>query len=379
MRASMASFLVLVAAGCGGGTAVPETDGGTIEIVGDDDARQPDACPGVRCGGGELLHDCVCVPPPRLDLVRTTCASITTVGGMPRNPEDDFCVDGAAGPPVLSCFTTGRRTSLPSRNVTLHGVVDVFGNGPDSDRIVVEVYREGADGALGAMVGTTTATITSPCKETEVEIENMEPTGETRELGFYSIPNVPSETPLIVVTRPSAGDEGLWKNLYTYNVVVLDEEIRSDGLACDGAIAGPRAEYRARVLSVSDYRTIPRTTGLSAGITSGEGAIAGEVHDCTNTRLAFAQIGLTPRPDAFTYFNDDADNPLPDVSRFEGTSGLGLYAGLGLPAGPIELSALGQIDGQVVSLGWYRAQIFPDSVTSVSLRGLRPHQVTSAP
>ena len=53
----MASILVLAAAGCGGPTMVPETDGGTIEIVGDDDARQPDACPGVRCTGGEVLHD----------------------------------------------------------------------------------------------------------------------------------------------------------------------------------------------------------------------------------------------------------------------------------------------------------------------------------
>lgn len=373
--------LLLLASGalvaCGNGTPMGTPDAGVIEIVGDDDARQPSDCPERACFSA-LVHDCVCVAQPRTEATRTSCGEITTSGGTARNPEDDFCVEGATGTaPDLSCFTTGRRMSMPSRDVTLHGVVDVFGNGPDADRIVVEVYREGTDGMLGEMIGTATASITSPCAETEIEIENMMPTGDTRQLGFYAIENVPTETPLIVVTRPSPGDEGLWKDLYTYNIVLLDDEVVSDALACDGGVFGDRVEYRARVLSVSDYRTIPRTAALSAGIPSGHGAIAGEIHDCGDVRLSFAQVGLQPAPEAFTYFTDDADNPLPDVNRIQGTSRLGLYAGLDLPPGPVDVSALGYVDGQVVSLGWYHARIFADSVTSVSLRGLRPHQITT--
>lgn len=353
-------------------------DGGTIEILGGDDAPVAADCPEVRCFSGQVFHACACVTPPRdaAATVRTTCGEIATAG-VTRTPESDFCSDGPADQaPDLGCFGAGRRAPLTrERPVTVYGVVDVFANGADSDAITVEIYREGADGQLGAMVGTATASIASPCVETEIEIENGEPTGESRQLGYYTIPEVPSEVPLIIVTR---GDVGLWKPLYTYNIVVLDEEIETGAPAagaCADTPTAERFEYRARVLSVADYRTIPRTTGLSGGIPAGHGAIAGEVHDCTNTRLELAQVGLRPTAEALTYFTNDADNPVPDVNRDnDGTSLLGLYAGLDLLPGPIDVSAVGRVDGELVSLGWYRARIFADSVTSVSLRGLRPHQ-----
>jgi hypothetical protein len=376
-----APFLVLCLAACGSPSTpdAGEPDAGGDLIEGDDDAPQPSECPELRCPGGTLLHACVCVPVPRSDpafaTVRTSCAQISAPG-ITRTPAVDFCVEGPADqPPDLACFTTGRRTPRASRMVTVYGVVDVFGNGGDADAITVEIRREGADGALGDVVGSATSSIRDPCAETEVEIENGEPTGETRRLGFYAIANVPSETPLVVVTR---GDPGLWKPLYTYNFVILDEDIESGAPpagACATTPTGDRYRYRARVLSVSDYRTIPLTAGIAGGIPVGRGAVAGEVHDCGNVRLEFAMVGVRPAPDAFVYFTDDADNPLPDVSRTEGTSLLGLYAGLNLAPGAVDVSAVGRVGGRIVSLGWYRAQIFADSVTAVTLRGLRPHQV----
>ncbi len=364
--------------GCGGGGTPVVPDAGSTAIVGGDDAP---ACPDMTCRPGETLHACACVPTPReYETVRTSCAEISTPAET-RTPLRDDCVDGPMGEPAaLGCFTTGRRPPGTPRSVTLYGVADVFGNGPDATGMTVEVYREGADGALGELVGMATASGTDACAETEEKIDNGMPTGVTRQLGAYAVEGVPTETPLIVLTR---GDAGLWKPLYTYNFQVLNEEVDESAPpsgACSGTPTGPRFQYRARVLSVNDYRTIPLTAGIAGGVPAGHGALAGEVHDCQDVRVSFAQVGVSPRPQSIVYFTDDADNPLPDISRVEGTAGLGLYAGLDLLPGPVDVSALGRIDGQLVSLGWYRARIFADSVTSVTLRGERPQQVaTPAP
>ncbi len=221
------------------------------------------------------------------------------------------------------------------------------------------------------MLGAATASTASGCAETEDEIDNDMVIG-TRDLGFYAIPNVPTETPLIVKTY---GASDFWRDLYTYNFQVLDEEVEGSAAAgdpCADAPAGPRAEYRARTLSRSDYNSIPLTAGIS-GITSGNGALAGEVHDCTDVRVENASVGVYPIPRVLAYFNDNPSNPLPDISR-TGTSLLGLYAALDLPPGPADVSAVGLVGGQLVSLGWYHARVFPNSVTAVTLRGLRPSQ-----
>ena len=76
-----------------------------------------------------------------------------------------------------------------------------------------------------------------------------------------------------------------------------------------------------------------------------------------------------------SYFNDNPDNPLPQIGRDVGTSLLGLFAALDVAEGPVDISAVGQVGGQTVSLGWYRARVFPGAITSVTLYGLRSHQV----
>ena len=92
-------------------------------------------------------------------------------------------------------------------------------------------------------------------------------------------------------------------------------------------------------------------------------------------RLEFAQVGINPRPEVFTYFNDQPDNPLPDTGRQVGTSILGLYAGLDIPEGPVDVAAVGRVGDATQTLGWYRARIFAGAVTSVTLRGLRATQI----
>ncbi len=338
----------------------------------------------MSCAAGTIATACTCTPVTfgaGHDTTRTSCAAIT--GGRARTPERDYCLDGASGTaPDLSCMMTPPVAGT-SRDVTLYGMVDIFANGGDSNNITVEVFREGASGALGAMVGSyvsTTGTETgasASCTEDDIEVDSSGvPTGETRRLGFYHIENVPTETPLIVRTR---ADGGLWSPLVTYNFRILNAEVAPIRTAFSACIAGaPTGDgffYRARVLSHDDYGTIPLTAGLASGIAPGHGAIAGEVHDCGDVRVSLAQVGISPAPRARAYFNDIADNPLPAVGQIQGTSLLGLYAGLDLPPGPVDVAAIGYVDGQTVSLGWYHAQIFADSVTAVTLRGIRASQV----
>jgi hypothetical protein len=294
---------------------------------------------------------------------------------VPRTPEDDDCDPSAAdGAPDLSCMM---ESGYPERGevqmVTMYGVTDVFGNGGDANGIVVEVYEEGPDGELGPLLGMATSDTSSDCAETETEYDNDMEIG-TRELGFYAVPNIPTETPLIVKT---SGAADFWRELYTYNVQILNDEVEEGaaGEACGDQPAGPRHERDSNVLSRSDYNSIPLTAGLPSGITPGNGALAGEIHDCGDTRLEFAQVGVFPEPVTLVYFNDNPSNPLPVMGRAEGTSLLGLYAALDVPAGPVQVSAIGSVDGMSVSLGWYSAQIFPNAVTSITLRGLRSQQV----
>jgi hypothetical protein len=376
---SVAALAAMV--GCGGPVTMAGDSGSGGDPVLYDDLAP--TCT-MSCPGGQVLTGCVCVPQvfgAGFETVRTACSQIST--GRSRTPARDYCSSGAASmPPDLSCMMTPptRGAVMSSPGVTLYGVVDVFANGGDSSNIVVEVYQEGANGALGALVGMSTSSVTgasAPCSETEVLVDaGGMTTGEMRQLGFFSIDNVPTETPLIILTH---GDTGLWSPLYTYNFQILDSEITPLSAATTACIAsaptGMGFEYRMRVLSRADYQSIPLTAGLASGIRAGHGAIAGEVHDCADVRVEWAQVGITGNPQSRVYFNDIADNPLPAVGRTQGTSLLGLYAGLDIAPGPVDVSAIGYVGGQTVSLGWYHAQVFADAVTVVSLRGIRATQV----
>jgi hypothetical protein len=387
--------LSLVALGCGDDstptdTGMPPLDGGTGD--GDVDTGTPD--------NGVLYDDvhsepcldttdscaflfqrsaCVCVQEPDENPTfatnRVGCSQLPTEAGIPRTPEDDDCDATAAdATPDLSCMMeSGFRVRGEVQMVTMYGVIDVFGNGGDANAILVEVYEEGPDGDLGPLLGMATSDTASACAETEDEIDNDMVIG-TRQLGFYSIANIPTETPLIVKT---SGATDFWRDLYTYNVQILNDEVDEGaaGEECADQPAGPRHERDSNVLSRSDYNSIPLTAGLPSGITPGNGAVAGEIHDCGDTRLEFAQVGVFPEPVTLVYFNDNPSNPLPVMGRAEGTSLLGLYAALDVPAGRIQVAAIGRVADQTVSLGWYTARVFANSVTSISLQGLRAQQV----
>jgi hypothetical protein len=290
------------------------------------------------------------------EMTRTACGVV-----------DDDCGDGAAD---LGCFTPeGYRQAGTPQDVTVYGVTDVFGNGVDADDITLEIFEPG-DGCTepGALLATATAHVADCVAELDQERcqeENPDNEGEFRDLGYFELAEpVPTETLLALRT---SGNPALWKPLVLYNLYFENAEVENG-----------RVYYEARVLSTDDYRTIPAAAGMPAGVTPGNGALAGEVHDCGDVRLSFAQVGTDPGPPSpfrITYFNENPDHPLPVSSRTEGTSVLGLWASLNLPPGPARVSALGFTDGGMVSLGWFDLCVFADTVSAVTLRGPPPQQV----
>jgi hypothetical protein len=272
---------------------------------------------------------------------------------------------GGKGAPDLSCFEEGSLPAPPdtaaSKPVKLKGVVKIFSNGCESKNLTIEVHKVirtgGADdGMPGDLVG---AAVTTPasCKDVGVPEEN-EKCG-TRYECTYEYADVPTETELMVVT-----DGDIWAPIYEYGLFIGNADVK------DGAY-----EKDVRALASDDYQLIPQVA-LGKTITAGNGALAGEVHDCGDVRLVDAIVDIDQPKFSLSYFTDNEENPLPNIDAHS-TSTLGLYSALDVKPGPVHVAAAGVKDGKLVSLGYFRARVFPDAVTSFTFRGLRPFQVAS--
>jgi hypothetical protein len=376
--AALALVVMAVLPACGGENG--DTDASTVTVL--HETCGPDICPSPpTCGSGEVLTCCTCVKVPTTqNAVTTTCDLL-----------GEYC-SSTAGDPDISCFMPdGYPTAGTPADVTLHGPVDVYATGGNSDGVLVQVYNVDAEGNIGTLVGEYESTADcadheadfpthvetedeaadcpGPCQE-KISPENT----DCRTLGYYVIDPVPTNTPLVIKTS-QAGGGSLWKDMVSFNIWFFDDEI-----GADGGIAG-HVYYKARVLSVDDWRNIPVAAGDTSGIASGYAAVAGEVHDCSDVRMSFATAGTFPEANTLTYFNGVEEHLYPDLMRSNhGTNIDGLYAAIEMEAdaagSPVYVSALAQVAGVgVVSLGWQKAFVYPETLTSVTLRGTRPDQV----
>lgn len=382
MRRSLVQLgFLLLGCACSSSNAMTPRDagpsdggGGTASgLPGDEYCRSaPD--PGCR---RPAINTCgVCVTPSdRGDpLERTSCDD---------TQRREFCRPGTVGAPNLQCFQPGSYPAAGvSERVTMWGYVRVFGNGGDSQHIRISVHRVNADGTPGEMLGTTVSDIASPASGMEdVYSPSRDRVLFTRRTGGYTLANIPTETELVVITEgdpASAEASALWSHrIYDYNFVLLNADI--DAMPAPMGVTGRSVRFLPRVISNSDWTAIPATSTLTSGIARGRGALAGEVHDCDDVRLANATVESTPRrawDGPVVYFSENDTNPLPDLNRAQrGTSLLGTYALLDLEPGAVRVSAVGyDAARQLVHLGSYRARVFPDSVTLVTFRGMRPWQ-----
>jgi hypothetical protein len=267
-----------------------------------------------------------------------------------------------SGPPDLSCFAPANYPKAgTSQMVTVSGVAKIFAHGCASTGLDIEFHtvtrsNDSHNGEVGALIGTAVTT-PADCKTTSTLITNDMNCGTIYECN-YSYPNVPSETELVILTQGSA-----WAPLYEYNNYIPTSQV-TNGVW----------NHDVRALATDDYSAIAVASELGGPITPGNGAIAGEAHDCGNVRLIGATVNVNVEAKLLTYFTDDESNPLPD-STATSTTALGLYAALDVAPGPVEVAALGLVDGKVTTIGWYQAQVYPNSVTAITFQGPRPFQI----
>jgi hypothetical protein len=380
----------------------------------------------VSCADPLLDVGGVCVRPTSADAARTMCGEITEYCACAEEDCRPECTSCSGASLDVSCVEQPYTAPAGPATATLAGYLDVFGNGPDADGVVIEVFDAVAlaaaaaaalaAGTLGyqqfvdlAPLGTATVELTwnaaggvnastadGPCRacpedETlgiacDVPLDSCDPpcdlgadycadrdpSAAVRDIRCiprlrwecrYRIDGVPTNTLLAVRTSGVGGfTDGSWSRMVQYNVYVPADQL--DG----GAY-----EQEVNVLHNADYGSIPRTV-IGAPVPGGRGAVAGEIHDCQDVRVENAQVGIAPRPAGFSYFNGNPIDTLPSLVRLKlGTHRDGIYAGLDIPPGPVRVLARARVAGGDVTVGDFTATVFPDSVTIVSFGEPRPH------
>lgn len=261
-----------------------------------------------------------------------------------------------SGPPDLGCFDPAHYPQADtSKTVTMEGIVKIFSHGCESKNVEVSIF-EVVDAAPAASPIGTPITTAADCTVDGVMTTNDD--CGTRYECKYSYPGLPSEKELVVLTKGA-----LWAPLYQYNIYIPNAEVTADG----------KWTHDLRALATDDYTVIPQAA-IGGPITPGNGAIAGEVHDCGDVRLTGATVDVDVQKKVLTYFTDNEDKPLPDLAATS-TSVLGLYAALDVAPGKASVAAIGMVNGQMTTLGYHRVTVFPDSVTSITFHGVRPFQV----
>lgn len=364
--------------------------------------------------GGCTTIDGICLTPAGMPAQRTACGDVT-----------DYCDPQSKPMPNLSCLSSPPMLKAGPKTVTLTGFIHAFSAGPDSKGIAVAIYDgapllAGMDIAQATPIATIAQTALDPSTERACDADGKygctvpsmtgcslpvcddgldgRPDGNKycrqnednttscndrlRWEASYTLPNIPVNQQLVIRSSGPGGTANqTWAALVTWNVF-----LSTNDPTCQGSAASPGTDcwdmtdpnnpkYRLNInaLSKSDYVNIPTTAGLSGGITPGQGAIAGEIHDCDNIRVDNVSVGEQPTPDRASYFNGNPIMTLPDPSRL-GTDRLGLYTALNLKPGKVHVVAAGSLTagGPLTSFGSFDGYVYPDTVSVINVNGGRP-------
>jgi hypothetical protein len=352
----------------------------------------------------------VCLFAPTVPAARTPCGDVT-----------EYCATDGTTAPNLSCLVTPKMNGAGPSTVTLTGFVHVFSSGPDSANVSVAVYdaatlASGSDIAAVQPIAQTVAML-DPATQRACDAtaangcsiplaggctlpvcnDGLNGHGDDRKYCMdenggtcsdrlrwearYSLPNIPTNKQLVIRTAgPNGQADATWAALVTWNVYLSTGDRNCEDLSAVDCFdltsaSAPKYQLNVNALSKSDYVNIPTTAGLAGGISAGQGAIAGEVHDCDNLRVGNVAVGTNPTADRFTYFNGNPIMTLPDSSRFSsGTDRLGLFAALNIEPGKVSVGAGGltTAGGMMVDFGTFDAFVYPDTVSVVNVNGGKP-------
>lgn len=346
---------------------------------------------------GQMVNG-YCLQPSGMAAARTQCGDVT-----------EFCDKTGKSMANLGCLTNPAMPPAGPSTVTLTGWVHVFSNGPDSKGVSIQIFDAAAltggaditaatpiatlaastldaatqracdmDGKIGCTVPLAGGCTTPTCAMNQYCYGSAMPgqcNDRLRWEAKYSLAGIPTNKQLVIRTSgASFVADATWANLVSWNVFFSTGDHACTGpLDTDCLGAGGTYQYNINALSQADYANIPVVAGDSGGIIKGQGAVAGEVHDCDNIRVANLSVGVKPSFDRFTYFNGNPIKTVPDPSR-TGTDRLGLFTALNVPPGKASVQAAGSLDGTspMVDFGAFNAVVYPDTVSVINVNGGRP-------
>jgi hypothetical protein len=351
-----AGVLFLFSAACGNSTSTGATTGATTGTGGstgtgmlscpDNLAEAPNS---EFCAAEKTTPNCALVTGNYHEQVCGVPVLSPTVELARSSTVKEFA---GSGPPDLACFTAGNYPKKgTSQTVKMSGTVKIFSHGCQSQNVKVEVFKVTGDADIEASPVGTPITTPGDCMNATVGVATDNSDCGTRWECKYSYDGVPSETELVIRTQ---GD--FWAPLYDYNIYIPSAQV-----------VGGVWSHDVRALATDDYSVIAQAA-IGGPITPGNGAIAGEVHDCGDVRLNGATVDVEVQKKVVTYFTNNEDHPLPDLAATS-TSTLGLYSALDVPPGPASVAALGLVGGKLTTAGYFRVKVFPDSVTAITFRG----------
>ncbi len=172
------------------------------------------------------------------------------------------------------------------------------------------------------------------------------------------IEDVPTDKWLVI---KSTDFNGQFKDTYQYNVFIKSEDADND--------TGFPLEINS--ISESSYQLVPVTAGITGGIRSDRGAIAGTVKDCSGNLIQYATVGVTGDTKKIAYFNSNVEDLLPDSGRTT-TNMDGTWVSLNHAEGEWDAVAAALIDGQIVASKKIHYRMYRNSVIIVPFRFNNP-------
>jgi hypothetical protein len=365
-----------VATACAKGPFGPAPDGG------------PSACSGAAPVAATTLAQCTACTTSASCTFAEPLEACCTWLAEPKDPlavgvgEHRYSTSDPNAVPDLSCLAQPGALGTPQL-VTLTGYVWLLRSGQDSAGVRVEVLAENTptapdaatsspDGSFSTMpIGAPYTTgLSDPIDPTDTTYSTF--CGNGCSFRQFTIPGVPTETPLVLHTTDAG--EGMWVDLFEYDVYFRNSDVQSG-----------RVTYNATAVAASDLAVFGEMAEESPA--SDKGILIGEVHDCDNRRLAGATVETDqPHTGSLLYSTGDEGNPT--LGLADDTSRLGLFFAMNLPPGtPIRVTSAGQCPsgaaagaapgctaGGFAMVGTYVVQVFPGAVTALALRGRRPWQ-----
>lgn len=174
------------------------------------------------CADEATTPNCELVGPDHADQV---CGVPVLAPATALARSSDVEDNAGAGPPDLACLTAPADRPVAPQTVTLEGVVRIVANGCESKQVEIAIYPLVDDGPGPEPIGAPFVTA-DDC--TIAGVASPHPDCGTRHECTYSYPGVPTDTPLVVVTRGV-----LWAPVHAHDLYIAGAEVQDGKVTRD--------------------------------------------------------------------------------------------------------------------------------------------------